>query len=147
MFLRLALASGLPERQPSFNRRDVIMHICDLLPAGADPGEVLAPADAFLESREVVHLVTGDTLLELAGGPGRQGRADDASAGRGPCLVGRSETEGLAGAGHALDDVDPGARQAPAADHDGLLGGECRPGGDGALDRAGVRQAGAGGAA
>ncbi|MFW6034204.1 MAG: MobF family relaxase, partial [bacterium] len=61
MFLRLAMSSGLTERQPTFNRRDVITHICDLLPAGADPGEVLALCDVFLESREVVRLVVGDT--------------------------------------------------------------------------------------
>jgi conjugative relaxase-like TrwC/TraI family protein len=61
MFARLALASGITEQRSTFNRRDAIQHMCDLLPTGADTGEVLALADAFLGSREVVHLAGGDT--------------------------------------------------------------------------------------
>jgi conjugative relaxase-like TrwC/TraI family protein len=61
LFTRLTLASGLTEQRSTFNRRDAIQHICDLLPAGADMGELLALADAFLSSRDVVHLTGGST--------------------------------------------------------------------------------------
>jgi ATP-dependent exoDNAse (exonuclease V) alpha subunit len=61
LFARLSHSSGLTEQRSTFNRRDVIQHMCDLLPAGAETGEAMALADAFLESREVVHLATGDT--------------------------------------------------------------------------------------
>jgi conjugative relaxase-like TrwC/TraI family protein len=61
MFARLALASGITEQRSTFNRRDAIQHICDLLPDGADTGEALALADTFLVSRDVVHLAAGDT--------------------------------------------------------------------------------------
>jgi conjugative relaxase-like TrwC/TraI family protein len=60
LFGRLAHASGLTEQRSTFNRRDVIQHVCDLLPAGADVDEVLALADAFLTSCDVVHLTAGD---------------------------------------------------------------------------------------
>ena len=61
LFTQLALASGLTEKRSTFKRRDVIMHICDRLPAGADMEDVLALADAFLQSREVVPLSAGAT--------------------------------------------------------------------------------------
>jgi conjugative relaxase-like TrwC/TraI family protein len=61
MFARLALASGITEQRSTFNRRDAIQHVCDLLPEGADTGDVLALVDAFLRDREVVHLTAGDT--------------------------------------------------------------------------------------
>jgi conjugative relaxase-like TrwC/TraI family protein len=61
MFAGLALASGITEQRSTFNRRDAIQNICDLLPDGADTGEVMALADAFLVSRDVVHLASGDT--------------------------------------------------------------------------------------
>jgi conjugative relaxase-like TrwC/TraI family protein len=60
LFARLALVSGVTEQRSTFNRRDVIQHICDQLPAGADTGEALALADAFLASRDVIHLPAGD---------------------------------------------------------------------------------------
>jgi conjugative relaxase-like TrwC/TraI family protein len=61
MFARLALASGITEQRSTFNRRDAIQNVCDLLPDGADTREALALADAFLGSRNVVHLASGDT--------------------------------------------------------------------------------------
>jgi conjugative relaxase-like TrwC/TraI family protein len=61
MFARLALASGITEQRSTFNRRDAIQNVCDLLPDGADSGDVMALANAFLVSRDVVHLASGDT--------------------------------------------------------------------------------------
>jgi conjugative relaxase-like TrwC/TraI family protein len=59
MFAGLALASGITEQRSTFNRRDAIQHISDLLPDGADTGDVMALVDEFLRYREVVHLTTG----------------------------------------------------------------------------------------
>jgi conjugative relaxase-like TrwC/TraI family protein len=61
MFAGLALASGITEQRSTFNRRDAIQHICDLLSDGADTGDVLALLDEFLCYREVVYLTAGDT--------------------------------------------------------------------------------------
>jgi hypothetical protein len=61
MFAGLTLASGITEQRSTFNYRDAIQHVCDLLPNGADTSEALALADAFLGRRDVVHLTAGDT--------------------------------------------------------------------------------------
>jgi conjugative relaxase-like TrwC/TraI family protein len=61
MFAGLALESGITEQRATFNRRDAIQHICELLPEGADTGDVMALVDEFLCYREVVHLTAGDT--------------------------------------------------------------------------------------
>jgi conjugative relaxase-like TrwC/TraI family protein len=59
MYAGLAMASGITEQRSTFNRRDAIQHICDLLPAGADTGDALALVDEFLCHRDVVHLTAG----------------------------------------------------------------------------------------
>jgi conjugative relaxase-like TrwC/TraI family protein len=72
MFAGLALASGITEQRSTFNRRDAIQRICDLLPDGADTGDVMALLGEFLCYREVVHLT--------AGGSDRLHRGDGKSA-------------------------------------------------------------------
>jgi ATP-dependent exoDNAse (exonuclease V) alpha subunit len=72
MYAGLALASGITEQRSTFNRRDAIQNICDLLPDGADTGDVMALLGDFLYYREVVHLT--------AGGSDRLHRGDGKSA-------------------------------------------------------------------
>ena len=61
LFTRLDAPNGVTENQPTFDRRSVIRHICDLTTAGASTDEVLRLTDAYLESPEVVPLAEAGT--------------------------------------------------------------------------------------
>jgi Ti-type conjugative transfer relaxase TraA len=78
LFDQLASPTGLTEKRSTFGRRDVIMAICDALPAGGDADEIVRMADAFLESHDIVPLgaVEGERIRR-ADGTSAPARVDD----------------------------------------------------------------------
>ena len=56
LFDRLASPTGLTKQSASFGRREVLQAICAAMPQGADIGDVVGLADAFLASQHAVPL-------------------------------------------------------------------------------------------
>jgi conjugative relaxase-like TrwC/TraI family protein len=56
LYRRLDAPNGITEHRSTFDRRDVIRHLCDYLAAGATTDEVLQLADGYLDSHHVVAL-------------------------------------------------------------------------------------------
>jgi Ti-type conjugative transfer relaxase TraA len=78
VFDQLASPSGLTEKRSTFGRRDVIMAICDALPAGGDADEIVRMADAFLVSHDIVPLGTIEgERIRRADGTSAPARVDD----------------------------------------------------------------------
>jgi conjugative relaxase-like TrwC/TraI family protein len=73
LFTALAAPDGLTAEVSTFSRKEALQAICDRLPAGADIGQVVALAKAFVESDHVVaigvpeRLWTSDVLRRLDG--------------------------------------------------------------------------------
>jgi len=61
LYRRLDAPNGITEHRSTFDRRDVIRHLCDELPAGAATTEVLGLADDYLGSHHVVALAEPGT--------------------------------------------------------------------------------------
>ena len=61
LYRRLDAPDGLTEHRSTFDRRDVIRHLCDELPAGAATTDVLDLADDYLGSHHVVALAERGT--------------------------------------------------------------------------------------
>jgi conjugative relaxase-like TrwC/TraI family protein len=73
LFAALAAPDGLTAQVSTFGRKEVLQAICDRLPAGADIGQVVSLAKAFVDSEHVVaigvpeRLWTSDVLRRLDG--------------------------------------------------------------------------------
>ncbi len=73
LFAALSAPDGLTAEVSTFSRKEVLQAICDRLPAGADVGQVVALAKAFVASDHVVaigvpeRLWTSDVLRRLDG--------------------------------------------------------------------------------
>jgi hypothetical protein len=73
LFAALAAPDGLTAEVSTFSRKEVLQGICDRLPAGADIGQVVSLAKAFVDSDHVVaigvpeRLRTSDILRRLDG--------------------------------------------------------------------------------
>ena len=57
LYLRLDAPNGLTAHRATFNRRDVIRHICERLTSGASVDDVVVLSDDYLRSRSVIALV------------------------------------------------------------------------------------------
>jgi conjugative relaxase-like TrwC/TraI family protein len=73
LFAALAAPDGLTAQVSTFGRKEVLQGLCDRLPAGADIGQVVSLAKAFVASEHVVaigvpdRLWTSDVLRRLDG--------------------------------------------------------------------------------
>jgi conjugative relaxase-like TrwC/TraI family protein len=69
LFRRLDAPDGLTQHRATFDRRDVIRQVCDVLNGGADVDDVLDLADGYLRSRHVIPLAeAGSDRIRRADG-------------------------------------------------------------------------------